>query len=51
MKCVFCNSTIKRNVGKMFVKSDGTVLFFDSSKCEKNYFMKREPKKLKWTKK
>ncbi len=33
----------------MFVRSSGEILYFCSSKCEKNYFLGREAKKLKWT--
>jgi large subunit ribosomal protein L24e len=50
MKCSFCSKNIEPGKGKMFVKNDGTVLYFNSSKCEKNYFMGRNAKKRKWTK-
>ncbi|MCD6403159.1 MAG: hypothetical protein J7K98_02425 [Candidatus Aenigmarchaeota archaeon] len=33
----------------MFVKNSGEIFYFCSSKCEKNWRMKRDPKKLKWT--
>ena len=37
--------------GKMYVKKDGTVLYFKNSKCEKNYLkLKRKPLATKWTK-
>jgi len=49
MKCSFCGSNFKSGTGKMFVKNDGTVYFFDKSKCEKNFFMGREAKKRKWS--
>ena len=33
-------------------KNDGTVLWFCSAKCKKNMLeLKRDPRKLKWTKK
>lgn len=51
MKCSFCSSNIKKGTGKMLVKSDGTLNYFCSSKCEKNFNLGRVPKKLKWTKK
>jgi len=50
MKCSFCGKTIKKGTGKMFVKTNGEILYFCSSKCEKNYKLGRDPKKLKWTK-
>ena len=50
MKCTFCGSNISRGTGKMFVKNTGEIFYFDKSKCEKNFFMRREKKKLKWTK-
>lgn len=51
MKCSFCSDNIAKGTGKMFVKTDGTVQYFCSSKCEKNSGMGRIPKKEKWTKK
>ena len=33
----------------LFVKKDGTVYSFCSSKCEKSFRMKRDPRKKKWT--
>ena len=50
MKCSFCGKPIRKGTGKMFVKKSGEILYFCSSKCEKNYKLGREPKKLKWTK-
>ena len=51
MKCSFCDINIQRGTGKMFVKTDGSIFYFCSSKCEKNQGMGRAKKKLKWTKK
>jgi large subunit ribosomal protein L24e len=49
MKCSFCNDNIELGTGKMFVKNDGKVLYFCSSKCEKNMIkLKREPARVKW---
>jgi large subunit ribosomal protein L24e len=48
MKCSFCEKIIKPGKAKMYVKKDGTVYYFDSSKCEKNFLMGRKAKKLKW---
>ena len=49
MKCSFCKKQIKSGTGKMFVKDDGRILYFDRQKCEKNIFkLKRRSVKLKW---
>ena len=50
-KCSFCGTQIPKGTGKMFVKLDGKVLYFCSSKCEKNMLkMKRKPHTTRWTK-
>ncbi len=49
MKCSFCGMEIEKGTGKMLVKNDGRILRFCSSKCEKNYFM-RKARKVRWTK-
>ncbi len=33
----------------MFVKNDGSVLYWCSSKCEKNFELGRESKNRKWS--
>ncbi|MEM0011499.1 MAG: 50S ribosomal protein L24e [Nitrososphaeria archaeon] len=49
-KCSFCGSTIEMGTGIAFVRNDGTMLWFCSSKCRKNMLvLKRDPRKLKWT--
>ncbi|MEX2703480.1 MAG: 50S ribosomal protein L24e [Candidatus Baldrarchaeia archaeon] len=49
-KCSFCGRDIEPGTGMMFVRNDGTVLWFCSSKCRKSLVeMKRDPRKLKWT--
>jgi large subunit ribosomal protein L24e len=50
MKCSFCDGTIPTGKGKMLVKNDGRVFHYCSSKCQKNSRLKRDGKKLKWTK-
>ncbi len=35
--------------GLMLVRRDGTVLFFCSSKCERNMKLGRKPHRVKWT--
>lgn len=51
MKCSFCNSVLKAGRGKMFVKLSGEVLYFCSSKCQKNYELGRLPRQLGWIRK
>ncbi len=50
MKCSFCGETIPKGRGKMFVKSDGKIFYFCNSKCEKNWNLGRQGKKVRWTK-
>lgn len=48
-KCSFCGSNIEPGTGKMYVKKDGTVYFFCSSKCEKNMLkLRRNPRTTEW---
>lgn len=48
MKCSFCKSSIEKGTGKMFVKNTGEIFYFCSSKCEKNFNLGRNPRKVKW---
>lgn len=49
-KCDFCFRVIEAGTGKMYVKKDGEILHFCSSKCEKNLLkLKRKPRFTKWT--
>jgi len=49
--CTFCGHEIEPGTGKIVVKKDGKILYFCSGKCEKNMLkLKRNPRKLKWTK-
>lgn len=50
VNCSFCGAEIKKGTGKMFVKDNGTVLYFCKSKCEKNMLkLGRDARKFKWT--
>ncbi|MEM1542300.1 MAG: 50S ribosomal protein L24e [Ignisphaera sp.] len=48
--CSYCSNEIEPGTGLMFVRNDGTIMWFCSSKCLKNYRLGRDPKKLPWTK-
>lgn len=50
--CTFCGTRILVGHGVMLVKNDGQIEWTCSSKCKKNLrVLKRDPRKLKWTKK
>lgn len=50
VKCTFCGKEIDKGTGKIFVKDDGRIINFCSTKCEKNMFkLKRKPAKVRWT--
>ncbi|MEM0217779.1 MAG: 50S ribosomal protein L24e [Candidatus Nezhaarchaeales archaeon] len=52
VSCTFCGKNIVPGTGLMYVKNDGTILYFCSSKCKKNMIkLRRDPAKLKWCKK
>src|SRR3990172_7658940 len=49
--CSFCGNDIEPGTGKMFIRRDGTVHFFCSSKCERNLLdLGRVPRWTRWTK-
>ena len=49
--CSFCGHEFQPGTGMIYVKNDGTVLWFCSSKCRKSSIeLKRDSRKVKWTK-
>ena len=48
--CSFSGDKIEPGTGMMFVKRDGSVLWFKDSKSRKNHIKtKRTPRRVKWT--
>ena len=47
--CTFCGSGIEPGTGKMFVKRDGTIFYFCSTKCQNNQRLGRVPRRVAWT--
>jgi large subunit ribosomal protein L24e len=49
--CSFCGTVIEPGTGKLFIKKDGTVLYFCKMKCQKNMLkLGRIPRRVRWTK-
>ncbi|MDH7509134.1 MAG: 50S ribosomal protein L24e [Methanomassiliicoccales archaeon] len=48
--CSFCGDEIEPGTGRMFIKRDGTIYMFCTSKCYKNMiYLGRVPRKTEWT--
>lgn len=49
--CTYCGKEFAKGSGKIYVKDNGSIINFCSSKCEKNMLkLKRDARKFKWTK-
>tara|TARA_Y100000310_G_C20028785_1_gene510801 strand:- start:228 stop:440 length:213 start_codon:yes stop_codon:yes gene_type:complete len=49
-ECTFCRELYTFPRGLTLVLNDGKVLYFCSSKCKKNFDLKRDSKKVNWVK-
>ena len=47
--CNFCGGPLEPGTGKMYVKKDGSVMFFCGSKCQNNHKLGRVPRRVEWT--
>lgn len=50
MNCTFCGTAIEAGTGKMYIKKDGSVYHFCSSKCQRNQVqLGRVNRHVRWT--
>jgi large subunit ribosomal protein L24e len=47
--CSFCGENVEPGTGKMFIRRDGTIFYFCSSKCQNNSRLGRVPRRVRWT--
>lgn len=47
--CTFCGEKVEPGTGKMYVRKDGTIFYFCSSKCQNNFRLGRVPRRVEWT--
>ncbi len=48
--CNFCGNSIEPGTGRMYVRVDGTVFYFDKHKCFENFVnLRRVPQDTRWS--
>ena len=47
--CTFCGEALEPGTGKLFVRKDGSIYYFYSTKCQKNHKLGRIPRRVRWT--
>ena len=40
---------LEPGTGKMFIRKDGTIYYFCSTKCQNNHKLGRVPRRVEWT--
>ncbi len=49
VNCSFCKGELDRGTGKMYVRRDGSALYFCATKCQRNMMkLGRSPRKTLW---
>jgi len=49
VKCFFCGTEESIHKGVHLIRNDGSISYFCSSKCQKNFDLGRDKRRLKWT--
>jgi large subunit ribosomal protein L24e len=48
--CNFCGNNIEPGTGRMYIRTDGTVFYFDRHKCYTNFVkLRRIPRETRWS--
>jgi large subunit ribosomal protein L24e len=47
--CTFCGEPVEPGTGQMYVRKDGSIFYFCSTKCQNNYDLGRVPRRVEWT--
>ena len=48
--CNFCGNNIEPGTGRIYIRTDGTVFYFDRHKCYTNFIkLRRIPRETRWS--